>query len=110
MNQAFDSVLLLGYGGPERMEDVRPFLENILRGLPVPRERFEAVVHHYEVIGGRSPLNELTNRQAGALRRLLAEEGPALPVYVGMRFAQPYIFTAIRDLIRDGRRRAAAIV
>ena len=40
------------------------------RGLPVPRERFEAVVHHYEVIGGRSPLNELTARQADGLRAL----------------------------------------
>ena len=65
----FDSVLLLAYGGPERMEDVRPFLDNILRGLPVPKERYEAVVHHYELIGGKSPLNELTDRQASGLPR-----------------------------------------
>ena len=60
MHQPFDSVLLLAYGAPERMEDVRPFLDNVLRGLPVPKERYEAVVHHYELIGGKSPLNELT--------------------------------------------------
>jgi ferrochelatase len=106
----YDSVLLLAYGGPERMEDVRPFLNNILRGLPVPKERYEAVVHHYEQIGGRSPLNELTARQAEGLRRLLAARGLSLPVYVGMRFAKPHIFSAIRDMIRQARRRAVAVV
>lgn len=106
----FDSVLLLAYGGPERMEDVRPFLDNILRGLPVPKERYEAVVHHYELIGGKSPLNELTDRQASGLRDLLRREGPPLPVYVGMRFAKPFLYTAVRDMIRDGRRRAVAVV
>jgi ferrochelatase len=110
MDVPHDSVLLLAYGGPERMGEVRPFLDNILRGLPVPKERFEAVVHHYEQIGGRSPLNELTGRQAEGLRALLAVEGPALPVYVGMRFARPFVYTAVRDMIRDGRRRAVAIV
>ncbi len=106
----FDSVLLLAYGAPERMEDVRPFLDNVLRGLPVPKERYEAVVHHYELIGGKSPLNELTRRQADGLRRALWDDGLEMPVYVGMRFANPYIFAAIRDLVRDGRRRAVAIV
>jgi len=92
------------------MEEVRPFLDNILRGLPVPRERYEAVVHHYERIGGKSPLNELTARQAAGLRGCLEGEGPNLPVYVGMRFAKPYMFTAIRDMVRDGRRRAVGII
>ncbi len=50
----FDSVLLLAYGAPEKMEEVRPFLDNVLRGLPVPKERYEAVVHHYELLGGPS--------------------------------------------------------
>jgi ferrochelatase len=110
MDIPFDSVLLMAYGGPETMADVRPFLDNVLRGLPVPRERYEAVVHHYERIGGHSPLNELTARQAEGLRTLLKAEGPALPVYVGMRFARPFLYTAIRDLIRAGRRRAVGIV
>lgn len=108
--QPYDSVLLLAYGGPEKMEEVRPFLDNVLRGLPVPKERYEAVVHHYELMGGRSPLNELTARQAGGLRRELGRDRVETPVYVGMRFAKPYIFTAIRDMLRDGRRRAVGIV
>lgn len=110
MKTAIDSVLLLAYGGPEKMEDVRPFLDNILRGLPVPRERYEAVVHHYELIGGKSPLNELTGRQALALRERLKREGPEIPVFVGNRFAKPFIYTAIREMVEAGRRRAIAIV
>lgn len=106
----YDSILLMAYGAPERMEDVRPFLDNVLRGLPVPKERYETVVHHYEVIGGKSPLNELTDLQAKGLANLLKAEGPDLPVYVGMRFAKPYMFTAIRDLIRDGRKRTIGII
>jgi protoporphyrin/coproporphyrin ferrochelatase len=110
MDILYDCVLLMAYGAPEKMEDVRPFLDNVLRGLPVPRERYEAVVHHYELIGGKSPLNELTARQAQGLRDWLQAEGYDWPVYVGMRFAQPFLFTAIRDMIRDGRRRAVGII
>src|SRR3954470_9110557 len=110
METPYDSVLLMAYGAPESLAEVRPFLDNVLRGLPVPRERYEAVVHHYEQIGGHSPLNELTGRQAEGLRALLEAEGRALPVYVGMRFARPFLYTAIRDMIGAGRRRAVGIV
>ena len=110
MDKPYDCVLLMAYGAPEKMEEVRPFLDNVLRGLPVPRERYEAVVHHYELIGGKSPLNALTNRQAEGLRCWLRAEGLDLPVYVGMRFARPYMFTAIRDMVRDGRERAIGII
>ena len=67
-----DAVLLIGFGGPTRPEEIRPFLDNILRGRPIPHERYEEVVHHYEVMGGRSPYNEETMRQADALRARLA--------------------------------------
>jgi ferrochelatase len=67
----YDAVLLVAFGGPERMEDVRPFLENVLRGRPVPQARFDEVVHHYEVLGGRSPINEITAAQTSALSREL---------------------------------------
>jgi ferrochelatase len=110
MDIPYDSVLLMAYGAPESMAEVRPFLDNVLRGLPVPRERYEAVVHHYERIGGRSPLNELTGRQAQGLRAWLAAADLDLPVYVGMRFARPFLFTAIREMICNGRKRAIGIV
>ncbi len=105
-----DAVLLLAFGGPVRPGDVRPFLENVLRGKPVPRERYEEVVRHYEEVGGASPLNRLTFAQAGALRDLLAREGPALPVYVGMRHWEPLIAETLAAMAREGRRRAVGIV
>jgi ferrochelatase len=103
-------VLLIAFGGPDRMEDVRPFLANVLRGRPAPPERVEAVVHHYELIGGRSPLTELTQRQAAALRAQLAAAGPALPVYVGMRNWHPYLADTLATMQRDGVRRAVGLI
>ena len=71
-----DAVLLIAFGGPTRPEEIRPFLENVTRGRRIPPERLEEVAHHYELIGGRSPLNELTVRQAEALRRTLQAKTP----------------------------------
>jgi len=106
----YDAVLLIAFGGPTRMEDVRPFLANVLRGRPVPPERVESVVHHYELIGGRSPLNELTFRQADALRVLLKAEGPALPVYVGMRNWHPFLRETLTEMHQAGIRRALGFI
>lgn len=106
----YDCVFLMAYGAPEKMEDVRPFLDNVLRGLPVPKERYEAVVHHYELLGGRSPLNELTDRQAEGLRAELKRQKIDMPVFVGMRFYKPYMFTALKAMKEQGYRRAVGII
>ena len=106
----YDAVLLIAFGGPTRMDDVRPFLANVLRGRPVPPERVESVVHHYELIGGRSPLNELTFRQAEALRVLLRAEGPALPVYVGMRNWHPFLSETLAEMHRAGIHRVLGFI
>jgi ferrochelatase len=105
-----DAVLLIAFGGPTCMDDVRPFLANVLRGRPVPPERVEDVVHHYEAIGGRSPLSEITHRQAEALRALLMREGAPLPVYVGMRNWHPYLHDTLAAMQRDGIRRAIGVI
>ena len=106
----YDAVLLLAFGGPEKMDDVRPFLLNVLKGRPVPLQRFEEVVHHYELFGGRSPLNEITFRQAQALEELLAREGPRLPVYVGMRNWHPYLHKTLEKMTADGVKRALGVI
>ncbi len=106
----YDCVFLMAYGAPEKMEDVRPFLDNVLRGLPVPKERYEVVVHHYELLGGRSPLNELTERQATGLRAELHRQNLDLPVFVGMRFYKPYMFTTLKAIKEQGYRRAIGII
>lgn len=105
-----DSVLLLAFGGPTRPQDVRPFLDNVLRGKPIPTERYEEVVRHYEEVGGSSPLNRLTFEQARALGDLLRREGPSLPVFVGMRHWDPHIADTLKAMAKEGRRRAVGLV
>ena len=107
---AHDAVLLLAFGGPVQPQDVRPFLDRVLRGKPIPRERYEEVVRHYDEVGGASPLNRLTLEQAAGLRDLLAREGPDLPVYVGMRHWEPFLAETLAVMAREGRRRAVGIV
>jgi protoporphyrin/coproporphyrin ferrochelatase len=101
---------MVGFGGPTRTDEVRPFLDNVLRGRPVPRERYEEVVHHYELLGGRSPYNDLTLRQADALRGALARQGIAVPLAVGMRNWKPYLGEALAQLKDAGVRRVFAFI
>jgi ferrochelatase len=107
---AADAVLLIAFGGPTRPEEIRPFLENVTRGRRIPPERLEEVVHHYELIGGRSPLNELTLRQAAGLRTALAAAGRPLPVWVGMRNWAPYIADVLAEMADAGVRRAVGLI
>lgn len=107
---SYDAVLLIAFGGPEKMDDVRPFLANVLKGRPVPPQRLEEVIHHYEIFNGRSPLNDITFRQAKALEALLVEEGPQLPVYVGMRNWHPYLYETLAKMAADGVKRALGII
>jgi ferrochelatase len=107
---SYDAVLLIAFGGPEKMEDVRPFLENVTKGRPIPPQRLEEVVRHYELFGGRSPLNDITFRQAKALQELLAREGRLLPVYVGMRNWRPYLHETLAQMAANGIQRALGFI
>ena len=106
----FDSVLLIGFGGPGKREEIRPFLDSVLRGRPLPPARYEQVVKQYELIGGRSPYNDLTFRQAKALEKELEGTGAPLPVYVGMRNWDPYYKDTLARMIADGRKQAAGFI
>jgi protoporphyrin/coproporphyrin ferrochelatase len=105
-----DAVLLIGFGGPTRREEIRPFLDNILRGRPIPPARYEEVVHHYEAMGGRSPYNDHTMRQAEALRARLRRDGIDIPVIVGMRNWDPYIVDAMRELAGNRAQRVLGFI
>src|ERR1700678_4561509 len=105
-----DAVLMIGFGGPTRADEGRPVLDNVLRGRPIPRERYEEVAHHYELLGGRSPYNELTLRQAAALREALEKRGALIPVAVGMRNWRPYVADAMRTLADGGARGGLAFI
>ncbi len=110
MPPPIDAVLLIAFGGPEKPEDIRPFLANVTHGRPIPPARLEEVAQHYARIGGRSPLNELTFRQADALRAQLRADGLALPVYVGMRNWTPYLHETLAAMAGDGVRHALGVI
>lgn len=106
-----DSVLLVAFGGPATPDEIRPFLEHVTRGRAIPRERLAAVARHYERMpGGRSPLNELTERQARALEEALPTVGLRLPIFVGMRNWHPYLEDTLAAMAAKGVTRALAII
>ena len=108
--QPFDAVLMIAFGGPQAQPDVRPFLANVLRGRRVAEGRLEEVAHHYEAVGGRSPITELTLAQADGLRERLAAAGTPLPVFVGMRNWHPYLGDTLEAMARAGIRRAVGFI
>lgn len=98
----FDALLLVSFGGPERPEDVLPFLENVTSGRGIPRERLEEVGQHYHLFGGKSPINELNLELLEALHKDFADNGLDLPIYWGNRNWDPYLRDATRQMSADG--------
>ncbi len=103
--QDYDAVLLLGFGGPEGMDDVMPFLRNVTAGRGIPDERLLEVAEHYHHFGGVSPINDQNRALLGALRTELARSGPALPVIWGNRNFAPYLADALHEAHEAGFRR-----
>ena len=106
----YDALLLVSFGGPERPEDVIPFLENVTRGRGIPRERLAEVGEHYFRFGGRSPINDQNREFLGALREDLRANGIDIPVYWGNRNWDPYLADTVRRMREDGVQRAACFV
>jgi ferrochelatase len=110
MSGGLDAVLVIAFGGPENIDEVRPFLRRVLAGRPVPEARFEEVVHHYALIGGRSPLPELTRAQLAALEQELRRRGYTLPIALGMRNSAPLLVDALRELGARGCMRVLGVI
>jgi len=106
----YDAILVVSFGGPEGHDDVIPFLENVLRGRNVPRERMLAVAEHYYHFDGKSPINQQTRELLKALKDELAQHGPKLPVYWGNRNWHPMLADTLRQMKSDGIKRALAFV
>ncbi|HEX3998772.1 MAG TPA: ferrochelatase [Pirellulales bacterium] len=104
----YDALLVVSFGGPEGPDEVVPFLENVLRGKNVPRERMLAVAEHYRQFGGSSPINAQNRALIAALEQELAVHGPRLPIYFGNRNWRPLLPDTLRQMAADGIRRAAA--
>ena len=106
----YDALLIVSFGGPEGMDDVIPFLENVLRGRNVPRERMLQVAHHYELFGGVSPINQQNRDLIAALEKELERNGPRLPIYWGNRNWHPLLPDTVDRMAADGVENALAFV
>jgi ferrochelatase len=106
----YDAILIVSFGGPESKEEVIPFLENVLRGRGVPRERMLAVAEHYYHFDGKSPINQQTRDLIAALEAELEKNGPKVPIYWGNRNWHPLLTDTLRKMKEDGIRRAVAFV
>jgi ferrochelatase len=106
----YDAILVVSFGGPESKAEVIPFLENVLRGKNVPRERVLAVAEHYYHFEGKSPINDQARALIAALEAELERNGPRLPVYGGNRNWSPLLAQTLRTMKQDGVRRALGFV
>jgi len=105
-----DAILFVSFGGPNEPADVMPFLENVTRGRGIPRERLEQVAEHYLHFGGKSPINEQNLAIIDSLTRLMAVQGPDLPVYFGNRNWHPMLSETFAQMKADGVTRVFAFV
>ena len=110
MKTDYDALLVVSFGGPEGMDDVMPFLENVLRGRNVPRERMLQVARHYEMFGGVSPINQQNRNLIAALEKELDQNGPRLPIYWGNRNWHPLLSDTLAQMSQDGIKNALAFV
>jgi len=110
MPHPYQAILLIAFGGPTCSDEIRPFLARVTQGLSIPPQRLEEVAHHYEAVGGKSPINEITLRQAQALEELLNRQDRKIPVYVGMRNASPYFSETLKRMLDDGVKHALGFI
>lgn len=106
----YDAIMIVSFGGPERPEDVVPFLENVTRGRGIPKERLEEVGQHYFGFGGRSPLNDINRAFIAAVRGDLRNHRIDIPVYWGNRNWDPYLADTLHQMRNDGVTRAACFL
>ncbi|MFF3063346.1 ferrochelatase [Oerskovia sp. NPDC057915] len=106
----YDALLLYSFGGPNKPEDVVPFLRNVTVGKGIPDSRLEEVGEHYYGFGGKSPINEQNLALKAALEEELADRGIDLPVVWGNRNWEPYTRDAVEQLAQDGAQRVVALV
>ncbi|HKG97990.1 MAG TPA: ferrochelatase [Pyrinomonadaceae bacterium] len=110
MKTDFDALLLVSFGGPEGMEDVIPFLENVLRGRNVPRQRMLQVAHHYQLFGGVSPINQQNRDLIAALEKEFEQHELRLPIYWGNRNWRPLLPDTLRQMASEGIQNALGFV
>ena len=110
MEGKYDALLLVSFGGPESRDEVLPFLDRVLQGRNIPRERMLEVAEHYFHFGGVSPINSQNRVLLSAIEAEFTRKGPNLPVYWGNRNWHPLLEDTVRQMTADGVKRALAFV
>jgi ferrochelatase len=98
----YDAFVLLSFGGPEKPDDVMPFLRNVVRGRGVPDERLAEVAGHYYHFGGVSPINQQNRDLLAAVEADFAAHGVGLGTYWGNRNWHPMIEDTVARMRDDG--------
>jgi len=103
------AILLLAFGGPRSLDEVESFLTRLFRGRKPSSEQLEKIKDRYRLIGGRSPLPEITFKQAKALEKKLNAKGYPFQSYVGMRYGHPLIEETLKKIAEDGIHEVVAL-
>ena len=98
----YDAFVLLSFGGPEKPDDVMPFLRNVVRGRGVPESRLLDVAEHYMHFGGVSPINEQCRSLLAAVAADFSANNVELPTYWGNRNWQPMLEDTVAQMRDDG--------
>lgn len=106
----YDALLVVSFGGPEGLDDIIPFLDNVLRGLKLPEAAKARIARRYEAFSGVSPINMHTRELVAALQSQLDSQGPTLPIYWGNRNWHPLLADTMKQMASDGVKRAIAFV
>jgi ferrochelatase len=108
--EPYDAMILVSFGGPERPEEVLPFLENVTRGRGIPRERLAEVGQHYYLFGGKSPINDQCRTLLAAVAAEFSRRGIDTPLYWGNRNSEPFLAGEMSRIAADGHRRVLAVM
>jgi ferrochelatase len=102
-------VLLMAHGSPDHLDDMAAYLQHVRGGRPTPQALVDEMRERYALIGGRSPLLDITRAQGKALEARLNADGTRFRVYVGMRNWHPFIKDTVRQMVEDGIQRVVAV-
>ena len=107
--EPYDAVLLASFGGPEKPDEIMPFLRRVTAGRGIPDERLAEVAHHYEELGGRSPINDQNRALIAALRAELDRRDITTPILWGNRNSEPFLTDVLREAYDGGMRNVVAL-
>ena len=108
MDKTYDALFLVSFGGPESLDEVKPFLERITEGKNIPANRLEEVTQRYETVGGVSPLNANMRNIKEKLETEIKSRDIDIPIFIGYRNVEPLIIRTVNEMKESGVSRCLA--